>query len=155
MVADGHAYATLIDANEAAVLQKGIREMNLRLVRLIEKALPYLVYIYTDNSNAKQVKSLMTCLRKLSQNNLEMIHSMYIPNIQYTTMELNEAADVFIKPPYIGSIILGIIGILSVAGILVDSLKSWTNQIKHKKGEFLYYGFFYLQSCDGNFFRFK
>ena len=135
MVANKESFATLIDVNEAAKLQKLIRRKGLRITRFYERSFPYLLFIYTDDSNREEVKKLIECIGKLTQNYLDMVHNLRIPNVMYTTMEISEPVELFTKPPYLGSMILGAIGFLVISGFITDSFLLWLQRRKKSYGK--------------------
>ena len=136
MVASGKAYATLVDANEAARLQDEIRKRDLRITKLIERPYPYVVFFYVDDNNRANIQKMMQCLDTLSPVYIEMLKSDSIPEIQYTTIEVVDPVELFTGEPYIGSIIVVIILVLSVAGVLTDAFSKRQEKQHRNQGEY-------------------
>ena len=136
MVASGKAYATLVDANEAARLQDEIRKRDLRITKLIERPYPYVVFFYVDDNNRANIQKMMQCLDTLSPVYIEMLKSDSIPEIQYTTIEVVDPVELFTGEPYIGSIIVVIILVLSVAGVLTDAFSKRQEKQRRNQGQY-------------------
>ena len=132
MVANGTAYATLINEIEAAKYQEKIQNKRLRIVRSIEKPFPYLVFIYTKDKKQEEVKRLRKCLDELPPTFLEMVSRFNVPPIQYTNIEINEPKDLFTTSPYLGTITICFIVVLVVAGFTTDY---WPRCRKEKTDE--------------------
>ena len=125
MVASGEAYATLLDANEAATMQDHIHNKHLRIARLIKRPYPYLVFFFTDGENRHKIKDLMKCLDTVSPVFIEMLQRDFIPEIRYTTLEVVDLGHLFTAKPYIGAIMLVIIVFLILVGIFIDQFSQW------------------------------
>ena len=78
---------------------------------------------------------MIECIGKLTQNYLDMVHNLRIPNVMYTTMEISEPVELFTKPPYLGSMILGVIGFLVISGFITDSFLLWLQRRKKSYGK--------------------
>ena len=128
------AYSTLIDANQAASMQEEINEKNLRITSMIQKQFTSFLYFYKSEENEKEVQYVMNCLNNLTIESREMIHNLYIPVIHYTTSEVEGPLEFFKEPPYIGFIIVGIIGGLCLIGCIIDVIE-WNRGKKINKKE--------------------
>ena len=120
MVVSGDSYGALIDANQAANMQEKIRGMDLRITALHKKPFTSFVYFYKSEENKEKVEKVTHCLDMLSETSREMIHELYIPIIHYTAMEEEHLGDFFIKSPYAGLDIIGVISGLFVIGIVIE-----------------------------------
>ena len=137
MVASGKAYATLIEAHKASWMQEKIQEKNLRINKFISHPNPYILFFYIDEENEQRIKRLVQCLESISKTYLMMIMGDFFPTIRYTSMEVVDTAQLFTKEPYIGSILIVTIIILSVAAVLTDVLSHWYKKRHHNRGKYL------------------
>ena len=132
LVANGNAYSTLIDANQAASMQDEINDKDLRITALIQKPFTYFMYFYESKENEKEVKHVMDCLDMLTPESRLMIHNLYVPVIHYTTSEAVGPREFFIEPPYIGVIIVGVIAGLILIGCIID-VYEWRQEKKSER----------------------
>ena len=135
MVSRGEAYATLIDIIEAATLQTLIREKKLRITHLVQRPYPYLVFFYTDDTNRDDVQKMISCLDKLSPSFMAMKISDYIPNMEYTKMDIDNPLESFTEAPYTGLVIVAVIIALGLGGFMIDFLQMRHAKNKQKNGK--------------------
>ena len=119
-VADSKTYATLMSSNEAATMQDTILNRKLRIVKNLNKYYSPLLYFYATEENLEGVTNITDCLDKIAPQSLKMIQDLYVPVIEYVPVEDNDIKDMFLKSPYLFTVMLVVIFFVVIVGCIME-----------------------------------